>query len=219
AVRTLCDRAILLRDGRIAADGRVEAVVTEYLADAVKASEAGDISDEATRIGTGEARLVRVALHDRQGRPLKHAFLGQPVTVVLTAHVSRAIPDAVFEVGISTVDGVRVTTSFSTDGNRPPYELEPGLVSISLDLELILLPARGVRDATARIHSPRFWRALYRLLRTRRAIGAVAALRRRPGGDVLTTQLGALFVWSGWPHQTHGWINVDASRFVRRVRR
>jgi hypothetical protein len=130
----------------VAADGAVEGVVTQYLAEAVKASESGDIAAEATRIGSGEARLVRVELHDREGRPLEHAFLGQPVTVVLTAQVSRRISDAVFEVGISTVDGVRVTTSFSTDGNRPPYELEPGLVTVALDAELVLLPGHYTLD-------------------------------------------------------------------------
>src|SRR5438067_13929329 len=110
AVRTLCDRAILLNDGRVAADGAVEAVVTQYLAEAIKASASGDIADETTRIGSGEARLVKVVLNDRDGKPLQHAFLGQPVTVVLSALVSRKIRDAVFELGISTVDGVRVTT-------------------------------------------------------------------------------------------------------------
>jgi lipopolysaccharide transport system ATP-binding protein len=146
AIRTLCDRAILLKEGRVAADGAVEGVVTQYLAEAVKAAESGDIAEETTRIGTGDARLVRVELNDREGRPLKHAFLGQPVTVVLTAQVSRPIRDAVFEVGISTVDGVRVTTSFSTDGNRPPYELEQGTVAVSLDLDLVLLPGHYTLD-------------------------------------------------------------------------
>jgi hypothetical protein len=59
---------------------------------------------------------------------------------------------------------------------------------------------------------------LYGLLRTRRAIGAVAALHRRRG-DALLAELGELYVWSGWPHQTRGWINLDASRFLRRARR
>jgi hypothetical protein len=79
---------------------------------------------------------------------------------------------------------------------------------------LILLLARAFRRATSRVRSPRFWRALYRLLRTRRAARLLAGR-----GDDLLAELGALFVWSGWPHQTRGWINLDAARFVRRVRR
>jgi hypothetical protein len=79
---------------------------------------------------------------------------------------------------------------------------------------LILLVARAFRRATGRVHSPRFWQALYRLLRTRRAVRVVAR-----GGDGLLAELGELFVWSGWPHQTRGWINLDAARFLRRVRR
>jgi hypothetical protein len=79
---------------------------------------------------------------------------------------------------------------------------------------LILLLARAFRRATGRVHSPRFWRALYGLLRTRRAVRFFAGR-----GDDFLGELTALFVWSGWPHQTRGWINLDASRFVRRVRR
>ena len=78
---------------------------------------------------------------------------------------------------------------------------------------MILLLARAFRRATARVHSPRFWRALYRLLRTRRAARILA------GRDELLAELGALFVWSGWPHQTRGWINLDAARFLRRAGR
>jgi len=79
---------------------------------------------------------------------------------------------------------------------------------------LILLLARAFRRATSRVHSPRFWRALYRLLRTRRAARLLAGR-----GDDLLAELAALFVWSGWPHQSRGWINLDASRFLRRARR
>lgn len=69
------------------------------------------------------------------------------------------------------------------------------------------------------MHAPAFWRALYRLLAGPRTVGAVASLARREGGDVLLGRLGALFVWSGWPHQSRGWTNLHASRFLRRVRR
>jgi hypothetical protein len=86
-------------------------------------------------------------------------------------------------------------------------------------IRLVLLLARGFRLATARVHAPAFWRALYRLIAAPGAVRAVASLARRDGGDVLLAQLGTLFVWSGWPHQSRGWTNLDASRFLRRVRR
>jgi hypothetical protein len=79
--------------------------------------------------------------------------------------------------------------------------------------------ARCFRAATASIHAPSFWRVLYRVLASPRAVRAGGALARRDGGDVLLARLGGLFVWSGWPHQERGWINLDASRYVQRVRR
>src|SRR5918912_765108 len=49
AIRTLCDRAILLKEGRVAADGAVEAVVTQYPAEAGKAPRAGGSPPEGSR--------------------------------------------------------------------------------------------------------------------------------------------------------------------------
>jgi lipopolysaccharide transport system ATP-binding protein len=146
SIRALCDRAILLQDGRVIADGPVDPVVTRYLGDAVKAEPQGRISPAVSRVGTGDARLTHIELQDRGGAPLSRLFLGQPTTVVLRAEVQSTISDGVFEVGVSSLDGVRVATSFSTDGNRPAYPLEPGLVEVSLDLDLTLLPGHYTLD-------------------------------------------------------------------------
>jgi hypothetical protein len=86
-------------------------------------------------------------------------------------------------------------------------------------IRIALALARCFRAVTAFVHAPAFWRVLYRVLASPRAVGAGAALARRDGGDVLLAQLGELFVWSGWPHQRRGWINLDASRYMRRVGR
>lgn len=85
-------------------------------------------------------------------------------------------------------------------------------------IRIALALARCFRAATAGVHAASFWRVLYRLLASPRAVAAGAAIARRDGGDVLLAGLGELFVWSGWPHQSRGWINLDASRYLHRVR-
>jgi hypothetical protein len=85
--------------------------------------------------------------------------------------------------------------------------------------------AAMVRAATARVHNPLFWRLVYATLATDGAVAAAAALLRalrRVSGEgatsFLLTRLAELFVWSGWPHQSRGWVNLDASRFLARTR-
>lgn len=86
-------------------------------------------------------------------------------------------------------------------------------------IRIALALARWFRAATAGLHAPFLWRVLYRGLASPRAVRAGAAVARREGGDVVLAHLGQLFVWSGWPHQSRGWINLDVSRYLRRVRR
>jgi hypothetical protein len=146
SIRALCDRALLIKEGRVALDGDVDHVVTEYLSETSKASGTGEIRPEVARIGSGDARFTRVELNNRGGAPLTQVYLGQPVTVVLTVDAARSISDAVLEVGISSLEGVRVTSSFSTDGEQDPFALGRGRSTVALDLDLTLLPGHYTID-------------------------------------------------------------------------
>jgi len=146
AIRTLCDRAILLRDGRIVADGDVDDAVTKYLEDAVGAEVDGHIPAHAARLGTGEARFTHVTIVGDDLRQVPHVYLGQRFTVVVTAEVTTRLRDAVFEIGISTVDGIRVATSFSTDRGQQPWALMPGPTTAALELDVVLIPGRYTVD-------------------------------------------------------------------------
>jgi lipopolysaccharide transport system ATP-binding protein len=146
SIRALCHRAILLKEGRVALDGDVDPVVLAYLSEADKAEPSGVIPDDVARVGTAEARFRRVDVLDRQDSPRTQVYLGQPFTVVLGLDVARPIQDAVFEVGISTLDGIRVTTSFSTDGDNPPVRLRAGETTVALDLDVVLLPGHYTLD-------------------------------------------------------------------------
>jgi hypothetical protein len=71
--------------------------------------------------------------------------------------------------------------------------------------------------ATNRVRAPWFWRVLYRALASRALVGLVASLVRRADKGRITGLEDAL-VWSGWPRRPRGWVNINASQFVRRVR-
>jgi hypothetical protein len=79
--------------------------------------------------------------------------------------------------------------------------------------------------AAARFRSHLFWRAFYRVLRSRAVIAVAAAavgVAERVGGpgrrDFVLSRFSERFVTSGWPAQHPGWVNLDLSRFVAHVR-
>jgi lipopolysaccharide transport system ATP-binding protein len=148
AVKSLCHRAILLDRGRIAADGSVDAVVDRYLSTGSGASTDGWIPSDAQRVGTGEIRIRRVAIHNRRGEPVSQLYFGQPFLVVLDVEALAPVSDAFIAVGISTLDGTRVATSFSSDRNRPAFSFGPGGSRVSVEIELTLLPRAYTLDCS-----------------------------------------------------------------------
>ncbi len=146
AVKSLCNRAILLNAGQVICEGGVNQVVDAYLGIGTEMFKSGIIPDNAPRIGTGDGRVRRIELLNWAGEPISQLYLGQPFRVVLTLQVAKSIREAVIEVGVSTLDGVRVTSSFTVDGGQPPIMLLKGWYKVCLDLNTVLLPRYYMLD-------------------------------------------------------------------------
>ena len=141
AVQRLCDRAFLLDSGRIVMDGRPGAVVAEYSSlVGLGQSGAADIADSAPRFGTGEVRIRRVEMVDPRGSQAAATYIAEPIGFRITFEVLEPVAEAVFEVGITSVDGGRLVTAQSIDGDRPPAPLEAGVHEITVSMGLTLLP-------------------------------------------------------------------------------
>jgi ABC-type polysaccharide/polyol phosphate transport system ATPase subunit len=124
-VRDLCDRALWLDHGEMAAVGDPVRVVDQYLQqvagttmvpgaspggepDAGEAPATTRSGDEEERWGSGEVLLKRVALTDARGREL--VALGAGASVVIELDVDVRVPqdDFVFGIGIYHADGACV---------------------------------------------------------------------------------------------------------------
>ena len=139
AVKSLCDRAILLDRGRVVADGPVDPVVNQYLELAVRPSSEAAIPVDAPRSGTGEARFRFVELLAMDDRPVAELFFHQRFRVRATIEVSRPLTRAVAGVVVSAVDGTEIACAFSTDDGRAPFALTPGWHVVEVELEAKLL--------------------------------------------------------------------------------
>jgi lipopolysaccharide transport system ATP-binding protein len=98
AIQSICDRAILLREGTIAMQGAPEAVMDYYnatLADhqnqTIRREPRGD-GKVRTISGTGEAVIVGVALFDDTGSPVEVIDVGACVTLQIKARARKKIP-------------------------------------------------------------------------------------------------------------------------------
>lgn len=142
AVKSLCGRALLLSNGCLVQDGKVDDVVNSYLtADSDEIARTGIILHDAPRLyGTDEAKLRAVRLTDLTGEDVSQLYLGQPFRVQMTFEIFKEIPDAVVELDVVAMDGTQVTHSSNIDGGEPTRKLEPGFHTITLELHTVLLP-------------------------------------------------------------------------------
>jgi ABC-type polysaccharide/polyol phosphate transport system ATPase subunit len=92
AVERLCERAILLREGRVAFDGHTHDALTEYH------RLLADEHDPAERVaglsewGSGEARIASVELCGPEGERREQFLAGEALSLRLTLVAARAVP-------------------------------------------------------------------------------------------------------------------------------
>jgi lipopolysaccharide transport system ATP-binding protein len=146
AVKSLCHRAVLFEGGRIVRDGAVDGVVDAYLSAGRVGAADGEIAAHVPRSGSGEARLRRLRLSNRDGQPISQLYLGDTVRVEMTFEVSQPVGDVVASVGISSLDGVRAATVYSTAHGAAEWSLTPGVHTIAADIDVALLPRQYTLD-------------------------------------------------------------------------
>lgn len=101
AIQALCDRAILLDQGRVLQDGDPEEVMDFYNAliaekegPTVKVTRGAD-GKAQTSSGTGAARVDSIALHNAAGEPVEQVRVGQEVTLTLGVRVYQSVDSLV----------------------------------------------------------------------------------------------------------------------------
>ena len=148
-VERLCDRVVLIEEGVVAAQGPVAKVIAGYLhsVDPVQHGGTIEIPDARPRLGTGAAKFRSARLlRSEGGASIGSLLLAEPVVVEVELEVLETIERGVLEVGIDAVDGLRIITSMSTDGGRPPVRLDPGRHLLRAQLEPELLPGDFLLD-------------------------------------------------------------------------
>jgi lipopolysaccharide transport system ATP-binding protein len=120
-VKRLADRAVLMLNGRIEADGPPSGVVNRYVGlvhewqsreISAAAGASGQDSDAALnpsfRHGDGASRIVEVTLHGNDGTRIATASSGEPLTIRVRALFHRAVDDPIVGILIRNRLGIDV---------------------------------------------------------------------------------------------------------------
>ncbi len=148
AIQSICDRAILLVDGRLDMEGKPEAVMDRYnalLAQPVEdqISQSGVVDGKVQTIsGNKDVKITQVDLRNEQGLKLDVVTTGQTVCLHVTATVQRPVDELVFGFLIKDRMGMPIFGSNTHHSKQVLRGLMPGQV-LAFDLKIQALLGPG----------------------------------------------------------------------------
>jgi ABC-2 type transport system ATP-binding protein len=147
SVVNMCDHAIWFQKGHKMADGDPKEVVEAYTGSIVLDEHRP--ADKGDRWGSGEARIERVELLDREGREVTRLKSGEPLTLRLSYTTSEPVARPVFSVSVQTLQGVVISNPTTREAELVPEKLDgSGRLELTLP-RLPLLP--GTYDVTVSV--------------------------------------------------------------------
>jgi len=113
-VDRLCNRAIVLRGGRLQFKGDVQDAIASYMTDDSQQGTVRDLTRHA-RTGDGRARFVQIEVQNAEGEPCDFHNLGETIRVIMTLDASCELKDVGIAVILSSAAGNRVVTSWNRE--------------------------------------------------------------------------------------------------------
>lgn len=138
AVKQLCPRSLLIRDGKIIADGPTENIIDEYLLQSGSVDGITEASFDEDREKEAQLRKIRVV--SQEGKSKYKFSCDEPVILELEMQFHKKIPGLYGYLTISRSDGILVMQSDSFDS--PPNPLDD--VEIGTHIFTITIPARSL---------------------------------------------------------------------------
>jgi len=142
-IRSLCDRALWLQNGRIAAQGDPIDVVEQYeqamaletqrrRAGGSETGAAAGMPPEHGRHGSGEMEITGVTMQDSGGGNVEAVKRGDALTVTVRCAAAAPVPSPIFSLSISDPDG-RILLDSNTAGIDMPAFESTGVVRVHIE--------------------------------------------------------------------------------------
>lgn len=94
AINALCDRVILLSDGKVAEDGHPDASIRAYIRQFETESLIQSVRDRVDRKGDGRMRFTDFWLEDESGERIAKAIAGKPLRVCMAYEAPEPLKNA-----------------------------------------------------------------------------------------------------------------------------
>ena len=138
AIEHLCDRAVLLQHGRVEYDGETEEALRRYQALLAAEEAPAEVGVELRESGTGEVRVVGLAVEDANGVSRDHFDSGEPVSVRVLLEADVAIPTARLSLELRDLTGALLGAS-QADLAELGWQGTPGIGEVRFAMDRLPL--------------------------------------------------------------------------------
>ncbi|MBL0716611.1 MAG: ABC transporter ATP-binding protein, partial [Desulfosarcina sp.] len=148
AVIDLCQRAIILEDGNVSAEGPTNKIVEQYLATLFSPVDNMNLRDAPARNGDGRLQFVAAYLQSPNGHRINMPIAGHPIDIVLEYESQEDLSDVHFIVTIYNQMGIAVTRCH-VKANGQIYNVLKGEGRIVCHISKLPLPLGNYKIAIA----------------------------------------------------------------------
>jgi lipopolysaccharide transport system ATP-binding protein len=153
AVKTLCNRGLLLENGTLTYDGNIDETVNRYLRINQSGDQTGKIELHKKGFGTGEALIKKIEMINHEGTVSETVLYKEPIRIRLLIESAISVPTASIDVKISDNNGTVLFHALNQYQNIP-FTITEGRNEIDIEIENNLLPGNflitpGIHNASS----------------------------------------------------------------------
>jgi ABC-type polysaccharide/polyol phosphate transport system ATPase subunit len=131
AVESICQRAVLLQQGRIVMEGSARDVIRAYFS-RLQVQSFDEIPSDGSP--PGDLEIVDVTLHDDMGTQVNTPVSGAPVSVRIRYRAHREVREPIVTIGLRDARlGMFAYASMLVDGHAPPSLAGDGVIECRLE--------------------------------------------------------------------------------------
>jgi lipopolysaccharide transport system ATP-binding protein len=115
AINRLCNKAILIDNGKLCFSGVAEDVIARYLVSRANASGKISWKNGAANVGVGEFKVFEVSISDSEGKIVSSLSVCKSFSIKIKFRILHPLPSCRVGFWLSTVDGIIVLETYDSD--------------------------------------------------------------------------------------------------------
>jgi lipopolysaccharide transport system ATP-binding protein len=148
AIRTLCQRGVWLKDGKLHKDGKADEILEDYYN-----STANEVSFSCTNADYGLI-IKKIALKNARGEETGQFRPGDDLMVEISYEAQKRIEHPILALGVLGMSGSCFTSNMLLDGHRPDFLEGAGQITCTFR-SIPLLPQNYVVKMIVRAENPK----------------------------------------------------------------